>query len=296
MRPVGLQSRIALLGLCFLCAAGTASAQISKVKSVQPPFATRVRHTVVLLGITDGRGGIGLAGTASLATARGINLLLTARHVVVDPQTGRFQDLSVIVTKKDGTTRVERLAEHTSRTKVGWFFHSRPDVDIAVLPFDTDAASDEVLRIPESRFVRIASVIETYDVLYPAFQNGLDSTGSFVPIIRSGMVSRINANKTFYVDGFGFPGNSGAPVFLKPSLVRYGDRGKADEDPIAGGLIGFVVGYQPYSEVAVSQQTGKPRVVFEENSGLTLVWPVDYLLEILDQDAFKKTADRLGGK
>jgi hypothetical protein len=296
MRLIGPESRAMLLGVCFLCATGTANAQASKVKSVQPPFATRVRQTVVLLGTPNGPGGISLAGTGSLATARGINLLLTAKHVVVDPKTGTLNDLYVIVTKKDGTTRSERLADYMSRNNVGWFGHSRPDVDIAVLPFDTDSASDEVLRIPESRFVRISRVVETYDVVYATFQSGLDSPGSFVPIIRSGIVSRINANKTFYVDGFVFPGNSGAPVFLKPSSVRYGDRDKAGEDPIAGGLIRFVVGYRPYDEVAVSQQTGRLRVVFEENSGLALVWPIDYLFDILDSEAFRKVAARSGGK
>lgn len=237
-----------------------------------------------------------MAGTASLAAARGINLLLTAKHVVVDSKTGALRDLHVIVAKKDGTVRMERLVEQMSRNKVGWFFHSRPEVDIAVLPFDTNAASDEILLIPEARFVRIERVVETYDVLYPVFQSHLDSAGRFVPIIRSGIVSRINADKTFYIDGFVFPGNSGAPVFLKPGSFRYGDRGKADEDAIAGGLIGFVVGYLPYTDVAVSQQTGRERIVFEENSGLTLVWPVDYLFEILDSDGFKKAAARLGGK
>jgi len=42
-------------------------------------------------------------------------------------------------------------------------------------------------------------------------------------------------------------------------------------------LIGIVKGYVPYLDIAVSKQTGKPRIIFEENSGLAAVHPIDYV-------------------
>ena len=69
----------------------------------------------------------------------------------------------------------------------------------------------------------------------------------------------------FLIDAFIFPGNSGGPV------LRQCARSAAGEIC----LIGMVKGYLPYSGVASSRQTGRPRVTFEENSGLAGVIPVD---------------------
>jgi hypothetical protein len=46
-------------------------------------------------------------------------------------------------------------------------------------------------------------------------------------------------------------------------------------------LIGVVRGFIPYTDVAVSQQTLRPRVTFEENSGLAEVIPVDQVNETI---------------
>ena len=47
-------------------------------------------------------------------------------------------------------------------------------------------------------------------------------------------------------------------------------------------LIGVVKSYIPYKDVAISQQTGKPKVIFEENSGLALVETVDSIEETVE--------------
>ena len=43
----------------------------------------------------------------------------------------------------------------------------------------------------------------------------------------------------------------------------------------------MVLAYRSYVDVAVSPQTERPRVVFEENSGLADVLPVDYIDEAI---------------
>jgi hypothetical protein len=46
-------------------------------------------------------------------------------------------------------------------------------------------------------------------------------------------------------------------------------------------LIGVVRAYLPYTDVALSQQTGQIRMVSQENSGLAEVLPVDYINETI---------------
>ncbi len=45
----------------------------------------------------------------------------------------------------------------------------------------------------------------------------------------------------------------------------------------------MVKAYVPYHDVAVSRQTEKPRVIFEENSGLAEVIPVDFIRETIQK-------------
>ena len=47
-------------------------------------------------------------------------------------------------------------------------------------------------------------------------------------------------------------------------------------------LLGIVSSYIPYADVAVSRQTGRPRITFEENSGLAKVVPIDMAKECCD--------------
>lgn len=49
----------------------------------------------------------------------------------------------------------------------------------------------------------------------------------------------------------------------------------------AAELIGMVASYRPYSKVAVSLQTHQPRIVFQENSGLADVLPIDFVNETI---------------
>ena len=62
---------------------------------------------------------------------------------------------------------------------------------------------------------------------------------------------------------------------------------------MGGKFIGIIGEYLPYKEIAVSVQTGRPRVVFEENTGLSRVWSVEYLNEIIESDAFKDQIENI---
>ena len=47
-------------------------------------------------------------------------------------------------------------------------------------------------------------------------------------------------------------------------------------------LIGILSAYIPYQDTLYSSQTGKMRMLQEENSGLTVVHPVDRIKEVVD--------------
>ena len=47
-------------------------------------------------------------------------------------------------------------------------------------------------------------------------------------------------------------------------------------------LIGMVSSYLPYTEVAISTQTGRPRMIFEENSGLGIVIPMEQIMQTIE--------------
>src|SRR5262249_25715689 len=95
-------------------------------------------------------------------------------------------------------------------------------------------------------------------------------------IVRGGNIARIQdtlagTSWLYLVDATIFPGNSGGPVVVKPEAFAI----EGTKAQSRAYLVGIVQGYVPYEDVAISQQTGRPRVVFEENSGLGAVHPVD---------------------
>jgi len=101
-------------------------------------------------------------------------------------------------------------------------------------------------------------------------------------IVRRAAIARIRdaldkSSNDFLIDAFIFPGNSGGPVVSKPEAISI--RGTKSQS--ASYLIGIVRSHVSYRDVAVSRQTNLPRVIFEENSGLATVHPVDSFQEII---------------
>jgi hypothetical protein len=85
------------------------------------------------------------------------------------------------------------------------------------------------------------------------------------------------ASPSFLLDSFVFPGNSGGPVVLKPEFLSI----QGTKAVSQAYFIGVVTSYQTYQEAAVSPQTKRTRVIFEENSGLAEVLPPDYIEETI---------------
>lgn len=103
-------------------------------------------------------------------------------------------------------------------------------------------------------------------------------------IVRQGAIARIRdayagvANEIL-IDTSIFPGNSGGPVVTRSEVTIPGAKALR-----RAALIGVVSSYLTYQDVAVSQQTGEARVVFQENSGLACVVPVDHVVRLFEKN------------
>jgi hypothetical protein len=54
-------------------------------------------------------------------------------------------------------------------------------------------------------------------------------------------------------------------------------------------FVGLVVEYMPYYGAEFSDQAGHVRVIFEENTGLSRVWSVSFLNEIINSTIYHTT-------
>ncbi|MGO9179652.1 MAG: hypothetical protein ACLQBX_18900 [Candidatus Limnocylindrales bacterium] len=101
-------------------------------------------------------------------------------------------------------------------------------------------------------------------------------------IVRQGAIARIRdwlggAATEFLIDASIFPGNSGGPVLNRPEAVSI----TGTKSVGASYLIGVVSSFLSYTDLAISAQTGRPRVSFEENTALASVVPADYIREAI---------------
>jgi len=151
------------------------------------------------------------AGSGVLVTRSNVNLFATAKHVVQQNEDVFFR----IPQKKGGTPDHRPLREMKLQTGVGWIYSTNADValtiliikpeldDIRFIPLDFMAAKYESVSVGDDIFVSgfPASVIE------------LDA-----PALRNGMVSAKLPDGMILIDTTTFPGNSGGPVFWKPTM------------------------------------------------------------------------------
>lgn len=172
-----------------------------------------------------------------------------------------------------------------------WVGHPDSEVDVAVIWLNIPIVHNEGMKctfFAEDEDVLLCSdlkndqVTEGDSIFVLGFPMGLIRDDRQHVFTRSGIISRIqdlyeSKCKDYVIDSFVFPGNSGGPVLLKPELASI--RGTKAHDRSV--LIGIVKSYIPYVDRAVSQQTGRPRILFEENTGLTMVETVDSIVETI---------------
>lgn len=295
------KNRFLILAAAFLIL-GCACADTARGETgvVTPKNLLReLKKTIVFIGDMEKKDNITLHATGFMVSVKGVFHLVTAKHVVYDKETNSLKDdnMFILFNSKGKGINIRPIQGIKKEFKVDWVFHDKPEVDIAIIPFPLNEAQDDVKVIPDSMFTTSDNISELDDIFFMSYQPGIEPKTKILPILRNGIISLVDEDRTFYINAAAFPGNSGSPVFLKPTPVRFSANNIAiGDDKLGGTFIGVVGEYIPYQEVAVSVQTKKPRVVFEENTGLSKVWAVEFIKEIFESDVFKKQLGRIAKK
>lgn len=217
--------------------------------------------------------------------------LVTAGHVVKLHPTNDRKTIGVRV----DATEVTAKSQDFEIPLADWFFHPNDEIDLAAVPVSFEFlkskgleaaffANDE-MAVTKKQMADIG-VSAGDGVFILGFPMGLSGETRNYVIVRQGAVARIsqyleNGSNSFLVDSFVFPGNSGGPVILKPELFSV----QGTKSNQKAFLLGVVQSYQPYTDVAFSSQTKHARITFEENSGLAVVLPVDFVNEMVKSRA-----------
>lgn len=226
--------------------------------------------------------------------------LVTAGHVVSEFKAANHGDLSVRINSKDpaSPSQTFNIPEKPPEGAGTWFYHPRFHPDS---PNDTPFADIAAVKVNGPKITELGAAIISNDdatadtaklknigasagdgVFVLGFPMNLAGLQRNYVIVREGIIARISelldhASGTFMLDTFIFPGNSGSPVIIKPEIVSIQGttpNGKAM-------LIGVVTSYKSYTDTAISQQTHHARIIFEENSGLADVIPMDKVDEAI---------------
>ncbi len=215
--------------------------------------------------------------------------LVTNRHVLAS-----HTQIAVRLNPVKATDLVKEISIALKDEKGNdlWVSHPNPSVDISVVRLNATWLREQALQ--SSFFADDQSAADRAKlndigvsigdgVFVLGFPMGITGTAqrSYV-IARQGSIARISdalegAASTFLIDAMVFPGNSGGPVVLATNLNHI----EGTKSQNRAYLIGVMRAYLPYSDVAISQQTGQIRMVSQENSGLAEVIPIDYVNETI---------------
>lgn len=262
----------------------------------------RYLNSVVAIGRNDGNGGTAWMGTGFLFGYRYKDItydegvynifLVTNKHVVngVDSIILKFNPQGNLPAK-DYTLNL------TNNSITLYKMHPNPNIDVAVMPLTqsfydglkNDGVNPNFFQYDTDSYyisdmknnIGTTEGDEVYALGYPMGIVG--NTRQYV-ILRSGVIARVRDmldgySTDFIIDAPVFPGNSGGPVVVRPEFTCI----NGTKNQTESRLIGLIKAYIPYQDVAISPQTGRPRVSFEENTGLSLVEPVDHIINAILQ-------------
>ncbi|MFI5258991.1 MAG: serine protease [Candidatus Limnocylindrales bacterium] len=221
-------------------------------------------------------------------TSRYRTYLVTNRHVLENERTVvlRFNP------EADEPAREYRADLVDTSGQAVWAPHPDGRIDVAVLTVSVEYFRNQGVRtffFQDDRHVLFRDqciakgLTEGDGVFVLGFPLGQVGAPRNFVIARQGIIARIRdwlagAATEFLIDASVFPGNSGGPVINRPEAIAI-----TGTSPINSAyLLGVVSGFLPYLDVAVSAQTRRPRVTFEENSGLASVIPADFIRETID--------------
>lgn len=236
-----------------------------------------IKHTVPLEISSDPPRFI---GTGFLITCPGFEgkyspiILVTSKHVVKDCQNTQF--------RWNVNNKIMRflIGTEVMGLKCDWIFHPNDEIDLAITMAPSFGDSDN--SMVHGYTSTAIDDVEQHDLGSEIFYFGFPlGTGADVEyphkaIVRKGIISSISDAPTFIIEANVFPGTSGSPVFIQRESTFE--------------IIGVISSYIPYIDIAVSMQSKKPRITFEENSGLAYVVRAKYIFDIMKTDNYRTQA------
>jgi hypothetical protein len=214
-----------------------------------------------------------LGGTATLISDGRHVYAVTARHVV----RGR-DSVVLLLPMADGSTKPAQVG---GSTPYDFIFPADTTLDLALAIVSIPAGA--AVTVFDSTAFAVPGELPPGTELRVVGHPASMSLPADVPIVKAGMVSVApDTSGYYYIDSNVFPGNSGGAAILppgletsEPSVVAMSTRS------VTPRLAGIITGYEAYRDEAISRQTGRVRVVFEENSGITRVVTPEALLGFL---------------
>jgi hypothetical protein len=213
---------------------------------------------------------------------RRVVFLVTNKHVIDDQD-----ELYIRFNQGSGSKRFRIAVKREDGSEL---FQTSDRFDVAVTGIQQQAlreAGAEFASIPEEALLDLEGleskgIVGGDTVFTLGFPMGLAGDEKKYAIVRGGVLARmdreiVNTTGSFLIDCPVFPGNSGGPVVLPTEIHTLGQ----EEPRTRVHVIGIVSGYLPWEDMAISQQTRRPRITFEENSGLATVVPLDAVNELV---------------
>lgn len=253
-------------------------------------------NAVVALGVDGDNGGMHWIGTGFIVgRTEAYDSSLSTYYIITNKHVIKYQDYFYVRFNSTGGTLVKdyRVALYDNTRSPMFSEHPNENTDviaIQILPqtlindksiwgaFDL---TDHALTLEQMQNSGVVEGSLVYALGFP--MNLVDPIK--VPICRLGCISRItdafllkNRMPVFLVDAQTFPGNSGGPIVSRPEQISIGGTPHNN----CANLIGILSAYIPYKETLYSRQTGRDRMTQEENSGLTIVHPVDRIKEVVE--------------
>lgn len=231
-----------------------------------------------------------------------IPFIVTARHVIGDNQK-IFARYSTTDPKKPG------LAEYDieSMRKNGDFF-THPDEGVDIVIFRTPVWNSAKLEVVPYDLVATKQVFEeqniqpTDRIVFPSLLLNFIGTGRNYPVTRNGAIALIPDEKVpvkfkvgvreiaseqnvLLVNATSMPGASGSPVLLDPGPRAKGNTFNFGTKPY---LLGVMPGFYPATpRELVNVETTEAKQMFQENSGIAIVFPSWRIHEIMESERFQ---------
>ena len=214
-------------------------------------------------------------------------VLITAKHVVsdiVDSKQQARRNLLYRINQQEGSAYLLEDLQLEEKGRGKWFLSATHDVACRFLEWKE---TSKFRTMTLDKFLPRAKLQTGANLLILGFPLGLRSEEHPNAIARKGMVALADTDDLL-ADAFVFPGNSGGPILYVPP-IKIAEKGLITSPFInEEHLVGLVSMFISYNETAVSMQTKRPRVIFEENSGLAKVVPVDAIVDLLNRDDVTK--------